>query len=164
MLSGTDASDVAKAATLIIGDKIKVEVTMSVPTTVTGTPQYAIDVGGETIQAVYASGSGTNKLVFTYTIASGDTDDAGGITAGTGALGLNGGTLKDVVGGNPALLATPDIGAGVNVVAVDAVTPVIPVATIALEADKTHANTAIFHEFDSHQSLARMRMWESPIV
>ena len=42
-----------------------------------GTPQYAIDVGGVTKQADYVSGSGTNKLVFTYTITSGDTDAAG---------------------------------------------------------------------------------------
>ena len=45
--------------------------------TSTGTPQYALVVGGVSKQASYASGSGTTELVFTYTIVSGDTDDAG---------------------------------------------------------------------------------------
>ena len=42
-----------KLATLNVGDKIKVTVTISEATIVTGTPQYAIHVGGVSKQADY---------------------------------------------------------------------------------------------------------------
>ncbi|MFN4166490.1 MAG: hypothetical protein ACK4GK_18095, partial [Ferrovibrio sp.] len=88
--------------TLNAGDVVSVTVTMSEATTVTGTPQLALNIGGVTVQANYQSGSGTNKLVFTYTIQPGQTD-IDGISIDANALKLNGGTLKDAAGNDAVL-------------------------------------------------------------
>jgi hypothetical protein len=63
--------------------------------TVTGTPHLALNIGGSTVQASYASGSGSSSLVFTYTILAGQ-NDSNGISVG--ALTLNGGTINDAAG------------------------------------------------------------------
>ena len=57
-----------------------------------GTPQLALTVGSTTRQAVYQSGTGTQNLVFRYTVQNGDID-VDGVTVGT--LAANGGTLRD---------------------------------------------------------------------
>ena len=45
----------------------------------------------------YASGTGTNELVFSLTIAAGNaaTDDGDVLSIGANATALNGGTIKD---------------------------------------------------------------------
>jgi hypothetical protein len=67
--------------------------------TVTGTPRLAIDVGGTTRYATYASGSGTSALTFAYAVQPGDFD-ANGITLAS-PVDLNGGSIADIAG-NPA--------------------------------------------------------------
>ena len=74
-------------------------VTTSKPVTVTGTPRLAIDVGGVTRYATYASGSGTSSLTFSYAVQARDFD-ANGIAL-VSPLDLNGGSLVDG-SGNPA--------------------------------------------------------------
>src|SRR3569623_645665 len=66
-----------------------------------GTPRIALtlDTGG-TAYATYLSGSGTSALVFRYTVADGVFDDTG-VTVG--ALGTNGGTLRDAAGNDATL-------------------------------------------------------------
>ena len=76
--------------------------TASEPVAVTGTPRLAIDVGGITRYATYASGSGTAALTFSYPVQSGDFD-ANGIAI-TSPLDLNGGTLTDIAGNPPTAL------------------------------------------------------------
>ncbi|MBF9149677.1 Ig-like domain-containing protein [Novosphingobium jiangmenense] len=76
---------------LIIGESVDLSVVFSEVVTVTGTPTIALANGGT---ATYASGSGTNTLVFTYTAAAGQ-DTADLSTALTGALS---GTIKDAAG------------------------------------------------------------------
>src|SRR5258707_9477943 len=83
--------------TLNAGDVVSVTVTMSEATTVTGTPHLALNIGGTTVQADYASGSGTTALVFTYTILASQTA-ANGITVAANSLTLNSGTLIDAAG------------------------------------------------------------------
>ena len=128
-IKGTDAAGADKTTTLVVGDKIVVTATMSEATTVTGTPTYTIDVGGVSKTATYVSGSGTTNLVFSYTIAAGDTDAADGITAGTTALALGGGTLKDVTG-NDAVITTPTVLAATNTIAVDTTVPTVTAVSI----------------------------------
>ncbi|MBU1663902.1 MAG: hypothetical protein KKG92_00705, partial [Gammaproteobacteria bacterium] len=89
-------------STLNAGDVVSVTVTMSEATIVTGTPQLVLNIGGTTVQANYASGSGTTALVFTYTILAAQTD-TNGITIAANSLTLNGGTLKDAAGNNATL-------------------------------------------------------------
>lgn len=60
---------------------------------VTGQPRFAFTLGANIRYATYASGSGTEYHVYTYTIAPGDAAASGLTTSDT--LDLNGGTLQD---------------------------------------------------------------------
>ncbi len=91
-------------STLNAGDVVSVTVTMSKTVTVTGTPQLALNIGGTTVQANYASGSGGSALVFTYTILAGQTD-TDGISMDANALSLNSGAIKDGLGNDAVLTA-----------------------------------------------------------
>ena len=81
---------------------ISITVAFSESVTVTGTPQLALDIGGQTRQADYDSGSGTSSLSFTYTVQSTDVD-TDGISITANALTLNGGTIQDSDSNNAAL-------------------------------------------------------------
>ena len=60
------------------GETITMEVTFSEPVLVTGVPCLLINVGRELRRpAAYASGSGTDKLLFSYTVVAGDRDRRG---------------------------------------------------------------------------------------
>ncbi|WP_421696429.1 arabinofuranosidase catalytic domain-containing protein [Aestuariivirga sp.] len=74
-------------------------VTASEPVIVSGTPRIAIDVGGITRYATYASGSGTAALSFTFTVQAGDFD-ADGIALAS-PIERNGGSIADLAS-NPA--------------------------------------------------------------
>ncbi len=87
-------SDAGTDKTYKAGDTIEITVTMSEDTIVAGDPRIALLSGK---YATYASGSGSNKLIFTYTVATGDTD-ANGLAIVANALNLNGGTLTDTAG------------------------------------------------------------------
>ena len=76
-----------------IGDSIKVTVTFSENVTVTGAPQLELDIGGSAKVAAYESVTTTN-MVFSYTVAEGDSDDDG-IAIGANKLTLNSGSIKD---------------------------------------------------------------------
>ena len=131
VISGAESDGVTpKAGTLVAGDKILVTVAVDEAITVTGTPEYTIDVGGVSKLATYVSGSGGTSLVFAYEVQAGDADGAGGIEAGTGALALAGGTLKDSAG-NDLDLTTVAVASGTNTVVVDAVAPTVTGAVIS---------------------------------
>tara|TARA_B100000927_G_scaffold79179_1_gene63243 strand:- start:339 stop:908 length:570 start_codon:yes stop_codon:yes gene_type:complete len=80
------------------GGTLQVRVRFNEAVTVTGTPQLTVvnDTNANHTLS-YASGSGTNELVFSLTIAAGnaatDADDV--LSIGANAIALNGGTIKD---------------------------------------------------------------------
>ena len=80
------------------GGTLQVRVRFNEAVDVTGTPQLTVvnDTNANHTLS-YASGSGTNELVFSLTIAAGnaatDADDV--LSIGTNAVSLNGGTIKD---------------------------------------------------------------------
>lgn len=74
------------------GDVLSITLTHPYALTVTGSPRLALTIGAASVYANYVSGSGTKSLVFSYTIAPGDTD-ADGIAVGT-TLDLNGGSVQ----------------------------------------------------------------------
>ena len=76
-----------------LGDAIEVTVTFSENVTVTGTPQLELDLGGTAKTADYSSINGT-AVVFSYTVASDDTDNDG-IAISADKLTLNDGTIQD---------------------------------------------------------------------
>ena len=59
------------------GENIQVTATFDEAVTVTGDPVVNVEVGSNSRPAAYASGSGTNALVFEYTVQSGDRDTNG---------------------------------------------------------------------------------------
>ena len=85
------------------GDTINVSVRFSAAVTVTGSPQLALNIGLNTRQAAYVSGSGGATLVFRYVVQSTDLD-SDGISIGTSALALNSGTINGS-GGTAAQIA-----------------------------------------------------------
>ncbi len=89
ILSITRNSDLG---TYNLGDTISVNVVFSAAVTVTGTPQLGLAIGTDTLQANYASGSGTSTLVFDYEVATGN-EDTDGIRVISDGLTLNGGTI-----------------------------------------------------------------------
>jgi T1SS-143 domain-containing protein len=93
--------------TYVAGNVVAVTVNFNAAMSVTGTPQLLLNIGGVNHLANYVSGSGTDALVFDYTVAPGD-NDTNGISIGANALSLNGGTIKDAFGDN-ANLATPAV-------------------------------------------------------
>ena len=76
-----------------IGDAIETTVTFSNDVAVTGAPQLELDIGGGARAAEYKSTDGS-KIVFSYTVAEGDSD-TDGVAVGENKLTLNGGTIKD---------------------------------------------------------------------
>jgi hypothetical protein len=92
-------------STLNAGDVVSVNVPFSEVVNVTDTPQLALTIGSTVVPASYVSGTGTNSLVFGYTILANETDTNGISIAGTSALTLNSGTINDVAG-NAATLTT----------------------------------------------------------
>src|SRR5436190_11869341 len=105
----TNVSATNANGTYTTGDTIHVTIQFSESVTVTGTPRLQLETGATDEFANYVSGSGTNTLTFDYTVVSGDASSDPDYTS-TGALTLNGGTIKDAAG-NSATLTLPAPGA-----------------------------------------------------
>jgi large repetitive protein len=97
------------------GTSIPIIVTFSENVTVTGTPQLSLETGITDRTVNYASGSGTNSLVFNYIVQSGDITADLDYTS-TSAMDLNGGTIRDNAG-NSAIISLPAPGAAGSVAA-----------------------------------------------
>ena len=102
VLNGIAIASAPAANTFEGGDTISVTIAFSASVTVTGSPQLALIVGTDTVQAAFAWGSGSSSLVFRYVVQSTDLD-SDGISIGANALTLNSGTINDG-GGSPATL------------------------------------------------------------
>ena len=87
------------------GSAISVNVSFTEPVLVTGAPRIELETGDTDRSATYASGSGTDVLLFAYTVEAGDMSPGLNYT-GASALSLGGGTIKDAAG-NDANLALP---------------------------------------------------------
>ncbi|MEX0799043.1 MAG: hypothetical protein WD025_06345 [Bacteriovoracaceae bacterium] len=83
-------------ATYIPGDTIEFALQFTETVDVTGTPIVMIDIGGNPREATYASGSGTDTLVFNYSVTPGNEDD-NGVDVGN-VIDPNGGTIADTGG------------------------------------------------------------------
>ncbi|TYK66123.1 DUF4347 domain-containing protein [Colwellia echini] len=105
-------------ATYTVGQKLDFTVNFAENVTVGGTPQLSITIGSTTRQATYQSGSGTNALLFSYTVQAGE-NDSDGIAVGT--LSTNGGTIIDAASNN-ATLTLNSTGSTTSVL-VDALAP-----------------------------------------
>ncbi len=136
----TSVSSTKTDGTYGSGETIDIMVTFSNAVTVTGTPRLTLETGTTDAVVDYTTGSGSATLTFTYTVAAGhasvDLD-----YAGTTALALNGGTIKNSTGNNAILtLSTPgtagSLGANKNL-EIDAVGPTIT-SVNSMEMDGTY--------------------------
>jgi len=104
--SVTNVSSTALNGAYDVGGVIPITIQFTAAVNVTGTPQLALNSGGT---ASYSSGSGTDTLTFSYTVAAGQNSADLDYTSTT-ALSLNGGTIKDASNTN-AVLTLPAPGA-----------------------------------------------------
>ena len=99
------------------GGDFSAEIIYNELVTVTGTPQVTVTSTGANHTLNYASGSGTNRLTFTSTIAADAAAENDVLTLGANSVALNGGTINDTGSGNAAVLTH---GAGTGSVTVAA--------------------------------------------
>jgi len=90
-----------------------------------GTPTLTLSNGAT---ASYVSGTGTNALVFNYTVgATGSGQDAADLaTATSNALTLNGGTIKDAAGNNAVLTGATNVNP-TGTLQIDTTAPVVTI-------------------------------------
>lgn len=112
------------------GDKVTLTVTMdenTIVNTTGGTPRVALTIGGTTVYATYAGGSGSKNLTFEYTLLEGQ-NDANGISIASNSISANGGTLRDAAGNSAALSHSAVLDNAGYVV--DTIDPVATVNTV----------------------------------
>jgi len=99
------------------GGDFTAEVVFNELVTVTGTPQVTVTSTGANHTLDYASGTGSNRILFTSTIAGGAAAENDVLTLGANAVALNGGAINDTGSGNAAVITH---GAGTGSVTVGA--------------------------------------------
>ena len=109
------------------GDVLSVTVSMSEDTTVTGTPQLGLNIGGTVVQAQYVSGSGNTALLFNYTLL-GSQSDSNGVSIDASSLALNGAKLVDAAG-NAAVLSHAVVADNASYAVLDITAPLASGAT-----------------------------------
>ena len=102
-----EVSSLASNGSFKVGDQIPLLIKFSENVNVTGTPKLTLETGSSDKEIPFTSGSGTDSLIFSYTVAGGEnSNDLDYISQN--ALILNSGTIKDPAGNNANLiLPTP---------------------------------------------------------
>jgi|TARA_B100001971_G_C18167311_1_gene524981 hypothetical protein len=120
-LAEANISNVSLVTTAIgaaAGADFSVIATWNENVSVSGTPQMALtnntDAGRSAVLD-YASGTGTNRLTFTATIAGGALNEADVLQVGADSISLNGGGVVDTSGGAVSLLTHGAVATTVTV-------------------------------------------------
>jgi hypothetical protein len=82
--------------TFLVSQNIDFVAHFSEDVIVQGRPSFSLDVGDDSVSAIYNSGSGSDALVFRYTVTETDKNDHDGISLNTSITGE--GDIKDVAG------------------------------------------------------------------
>lgn len=130
-------SPVTQGAIVKRGDTISVEVHFSETVDVDvngGVPTIIIMLDGEQREAVYISGSGTDRLTFAYVVVAGDRDTDGASIAQDN-LFLNGGSISDAAGNDADLAHAAVADDSDIIVATDAPT-IVSVAITETSAEQ----------------------------
>jgi len=125
-----------------VGDVITVTMTFDQTVNVDtsgGVPTLLLETGATDRAATYVSGSGSNILTFSYTVQAGDVS-ADLDYQSTGALALNGSTIKSVSNDN-AILTLPALGgansiAGQDAIVIDGISPTV--TSVSVPANGTY--------------------------
>lgn len=144
----TNVNSPAANGTYSAGATIDITVTFSNIVDVTGTPTLLLETGASDKSATYISGSGSDTLLFRYTVASGDTSGDLDYVA-TDSLALNGGTITGAIGiANltlPAPGAAGSLGANKNIVIDNGINPsLVSIKRQTPSTTPTNANSLIF--------------------
>lgn len=130
----TNVTSLTADGTYGAGANIDIRVTFSEVVNVTNNPTIILETGASDAVVSYTSGTGTNTLVFNYTVAIGHASlDLDYIS--TTALALSGGTIQDAATNNATLtLASPGAASSLGfnkniVISVDITPPVIAEVT-----------------------------------
>jgi hypothetical protein len=107
-------------------------------TLVQGIPQFNLQIGSRTVQALYDSGSGTERLNFTYRIVAGDTD-----TDGFTILGFDQGLAIIEDGAGNALDATLPALPDTSGYLIDTTAPVLTSIARHNPADETTSSDSL---------------------
>ena len=123
----TNVSSTTSDGTYKAGGVIAITVTFNKTVNVIGMPHLALETGSTDRIAVYASGSGSDTLTFSYTVQTGDKSiDLDYLSSE--ALSLNGGTIQDAASNNAAL-TLPNPGAASSLRANKAIVILAPITT-----------------------------------
>ena len=134
-----------------IGDRIEVTVTFSENVAILGNPQLELTIGSSARNAAYRSTTGSS-VVFSYTVAVGDSD-TDGISIAADKINLKGGAIKDL-SGNSADLSHSAV-ATQSGHKVDGIRPTITgvyytSATSAQDAHTVGTNLSVFAYFSEN--------------
>jgi hypothetical protein len=125
-----------------LGQNVNVTVVFSENVVVVGSPQVQIDLAGVSKNATYASGSGTNSLVFSYTVVA-TNKDLNGLDLLSASL--NSGTIKDLAGNAATFTVTATAMTGIFVHDVPTlISPVTASANQTYMLGDTISLTAVF--------------------
>ena len=103
----TSVSSLTANGTYGVGNVIQVTAIFGEEVYVTGSPQITLETGSTDATVNYSSGSGSNTLIFNYTVSAGDISSDLDYMATT-SLTLNSGSIKDGAGNVATLtLASP---------------------------------------------------------
>ena len=115
-----------------------------------GTPYLTLETGTNDREILYTSGSGTNTLSFTYTVASGDISNGLDVHSTT-ALTSNGGTIRDAAG-NDAVLTLPTPGSSNSLsankaIVIDGIAPVLS-SPSPIDVNENASNNLELYDFN----------------
>ncbi|MDD3414961.1 MAG: InlB B-repeat-containing protein [Lachnospiraceae bacterium] len=125
--------DVPEDNTYAAGAVLTFTVHFSEAVTILGAPIIPITMGSTFKKAEFVSGSGTDTLIFKYTVQTNDSDSNGIMI--DSSIGLNGGTIKDTPG-NATLLSLNNVASTLGIL-IDAVAPNKPSAPVLTAAFDT---------------------------
>ncbi len=115
-----------------VGSVLNFTVTFGAVLNVTGLPQLRLTLGSGTVNASYASGSGSTNLVFTYTVQLGDLATDGLVL--NSPLLLNGGTIREANNADARLTFAPPI---TSALIVDTAAPTVTISDPSLGSAST---------------------------
>jgi hypothetical protein len=112
--------------TFVAGNSIFIDVQFTAPVNVTGIPALTLETGTVDRTALYVSGSGTDTLVFRYSVLAGDSSTHLDYVSAN-SLALNGGTITGAVGDANLILPKPgavgSLGANNNIIIDNGIPP-----------------------------------------
>src|SRR5215207_7613096 len=135
------------------GNTIGITVLFSDIVNVSGVPTLLLETGATDTAAAYVSGTGSNTLVFNYTVAAGNS--SGDLDyVSTNALTLSGGTITGATSGVNLTLPNPgspgSLGANKNIIIDNGAAPTVTINQATVQADPANTTpinfTVLFSE------------------